>query len=132
MRVGGARPPPFTTFTITSKVAMYAQAEWADPVSSLPLYALCGVYPPLFRGEDTLAGWRGGWGSQYFGRRKTQLCTLPISNPLCWESLEPVMMQILGCRVAMVLTCSRSSDYQEKMVIPPDRYRDHQFTDNLA
>ncbi len=28
-------------------------------------------------GEDTLAGWRGGWGGgQYFGKRQTQLCTL--------------------------------------------------------
>ncbi len=26
----GARQPPFTTFTITSKVAVYAPAEWAD------------------------------------------------------------------------------------------------------
>jgi hypothetical protein len=29
------------------------------------------VYPPpLVRGEDTLAGWRRGWGGQYFGRRR--------------------------------------------------------------
>jgi hypothetical protein len=28
--VGGARTPPFTTFTITSKVAVYAPDEWAD------------------------------------------------------------------------------------------------------
>ncbi len=27
---GGARSPPFTTFTLTSKVAVYAPAEWAD------------------------------------------------------------------------------------------------------
>jgi hypothetical protein len=36
---GDARPPPFIKFTITSKVAVYAQDEWADtptnPVSSL-------------------------------------------------------------------------------------------------
>jgi len=35
---GGARPPPLITFTLTSKVAVYAPAEWADtytdPVSS--------------------------------------------------------------------------------------------------
>jgi hypothetical protein len=30
VRVGGERPPPFTTITITSKVAVYAPAEWAD------------------------------------------------------------------------------------------------------
>ncbi len=29
----GARPPPFTTFTITSKVAEYAPAEWADTLT---------------------------------------------------------------------------------------------------
>jgi hypothetical protein len=28
---GGACPPPLITFTITSKVAVYAPAEWADP-----------------------------------------------------------------------------------------------------
>ncbi len=27
---GGARLPTFTTFTITSKVAVYAPAEWVD------------------------------------------------------------------------------------------------------
>jgi hypothetical protein len=43
------------------------------------------VYPP------PRLCWGGGHtrrlerevGGQYFGRRKTQLCTLPISNPLC-------------------------------------------------
>jgi hypothetical protein len=32
---GGARPrpPPFITFTITSKVAVYAPAEWADTLT---------------------------------------------------------------------------------------------------
>jgi hypothetical protein len=29
----GARPPPFITFTITSKVAVYAPAEWADTLT---------------------------------------------------------------------------------------------------
>ncbi len=28
-----ARPPPFTTFTITSKVAVYAPAEGADTLN---------------------------------------------------------------------------------------------------
>jgi hypothetical protein len=31
--MGGARPPPFITFTITSKVAEYAPAEWADTLT---------------------------------------------------------------------------------------------------
>jgi hypothetical protein len=30
---GGARPPPFITFTITSKVAVYAPAELADTLT---------------------------------------------------------------------------------------------------
>ncbi len=30
---GGARPPPFTTFTITSKVAVFAPAEWPDTLT---------------------------------------------------------------------------------------------------
>ncbi len=49
---GGARPPPLITFTITSKVAVYAPAEWADtPVSSLGKYVLCDKNiptPPLW------------------------------------------------------------------------------------
>ncbi len=47
IRVGGARPPPFITFTITSKVAVYAPAEWAYTLSLFHLqkkYALCGDY----------------------------------------------------------------------------------------
>jgi hypothetical protein len=32
-RGGDARPPPFITFTITSKVAVYAPAEWADTLT---------------------------------------------------------------------------------------------------
>jgi hypothetical protein len=38
VRVGDARPPPFTTFTITSKVAVYAPAEWADTLTLFHLY----------------------------------------------------------------------------------------------
>ncbi len=30
---GGAHPSPFTTFTIISKVAVYAPAEWADTLT---------------------------------------------------------------------------------------------------
>jgi hypothetical protein len=33
VRVGGARPPPFITFTITSKVAVYVPAQWADTLT---------------------------------------------------------------------------------------------------
>ncbi len=30
---GGTRPPPLITITITSKVAVYAPAEWADTLT---------------------------------------------------------------------------------------------------
>ncbi len=30
---GGPRPPPLITFTITSKVAVYTPAEWADTLT---------------------------------------------------------------------------------------------------
>ncbi len=38
MRVGGARPPPLITFTLTSKVAVYTPAEWADTLTLFHLY----------------------------------------------------------------------------------------------
>jgi hypothetical protein len=34
----GARPPPFTTTTITSEFAVYAPAEWADTLTLFHLY----------------------------------------------------------------------------------------------
>jgi hypothetical protein len=55
-----------------------ASSEILTPTPSLPGECMCTcVYPPppLVRGEDTLAGGRGG-GGQYFGRRQTQLCIL--------------------------------------------------------
>jgi hypothetical protein len=33
-----ARPPPLFTFTLTSKVAVYASAEWADTLTLFHLY----------------------------------------------------------------------------------------------
>ncbi len=38
MRVEGARPPPLITFTLTSKVAVYAPAEWGDTLTLFHLY----------------------------------------------------------------------------------------------
>ncbi len=45
MRVGGARPPPLITFTITSKVSVYASwvGRHTNPVSSLGKYVLCAL-----------------------------------------------------------------------------------------
>ncbi len=60
VRVGGARPPPFTTITITSKVAVYAPAEWADTLTLFHLYqymysvALC--FPHNWKEEKRVGG----------------------------------------------------------------------------
>jgi hypothetical protein len=49
VRVGGARPPPFNTFTLTSKVAVYAPAEWADTLTLVHLYQyMYSVDGPMF------------------------------------------------------------------------------------
>jgi hypothetical protein len=51
--------------------------------------------PPAFvaGGGHTRRAERGV-GGQYFGRRKTQLCTLPISNPL-WLALIALSLACL-------------------------------------
>jgi hypothetical protein len=41
---GGARPPPFTIFTITYKVAVYAPAESADTHSPSFISTLCTLW----------------------------------------------------------------------------------------
>jgi hypothetical protein len=53
-----------------------------------PPHRPASVYPPppSVRGEDTVAGWRGGRGGQYFGRRQTQLCTL---HTVCKNFVPP-------------------------------------------
>ncbi len=48
-----------------------------------PLSARWVCTPRLCSGRTTHSPGGEGVGGQYFGRRKTQLCTLPISNPLC-------------------------------------------------
>ncbi len=75
MRVGGARPPPFITFTITRKVAVYAPAEWAlgrytNPVSTLVKICTLWVGPLLLFSIFVMrtdlnvwgAWWRAGGG----------------------------------------------------------------------
>ncbi len=45
---GGAPPPPLITFTLTSKVAVYAPAEWADTLTLFHLYQyMYSVLPTL-------------------------------------------------------------------------------------
>jgi hypothetical protein len=66
VRVGlhGARPPPFTLSTITSKVVVYSPAERAD-ISHLPLYVLwesncTHTHEKIhFLGTDFVGGWVG-------------------------------------------------------------------------
>jgi hypothetical protein len=61
-----------------------------DPPPTSPSGECDCVYPPpLLRGLHTRRGERG-MGGQYFGRRKTQLCTLPISNPLWVAESQPM------------------------------------------
>jgi hypothetical protein len=56
-----------------------------------------------------------GVGGQYFGRRKTQLCTLPISNPL-WLYRSPIVVivgreggLVLAQIVSICLLCRKSA-----------------------
>ncbi len=76
-----------------------------------------------------------GVGGQYFGRCRTQLCTLPISNSLCWESMSlwRMTMQIL-CRLPppWFWTVVDLQITRETVVFPLDRFRDHQLIDNLG
>ena len=68
---GGARPPLFITFTITSKVAVYASAEWADTLTLFHLMSRYVLYSvvltiknylsrPSTSTEDMMAGGRAG------------------------------------------------------------------------
>jgi hypothetical protein len=60
VRVGGARPTPFTTITITSKVAVYAPAEWADTLTMFHLYQY--MYSVVWAMSGMLVG--GGRGRE--------------------------------------------------------------------
>jgi hypothetical protein len=55
VRVGGARPSPFTTFTLSSKVAVYAPAEWADTLTLFHLYQY--MYSVVSTKSETRAGY---------------------------------------------------------------------------
>jgi hypothetical protein len=52
---GGASPPPFTLFTITYKVVVYAPAERADTLPLFHRHSICSLwsYRPA-----RLLGWR--------------------------------------------------------------------------
>jgi hypothetical protein len=52
--------------------------------------------PPAFvAGGGHTRRVENGVGGQYFGRRKTQLCILPISNPLCSVGYKEDVQDIL-------------------------------------
>ncbi len=58
---GGARPPPLITFTLTSKVAVYAPAEWADTLTLFHLYQyMYSVGPPLLGRTRNFVGSESG------------------------------------------------------------------------
>jgi hypothetical protein len=51
---GGARPPPLITFSLTSKVAVYAPAEWADTLTLFHLYENMYSVPLKYAVKSTL------------------------------------------------------------------------------
>ncbi len=60
----GRQVGPFRDYSVRGQSYVWRLPKYWPP-------APASVYPPpLVRGEDTLAGWRGGWGGQYFGRRQ--------------------------------------------------------------
>ncbi len=67
VRVGGARPPPLITFTLTSKVAVYAPPDWEDTLTLFHLYQY--MYSVARTIEDNTDGvcweWRGGGGGGF-------------------------------------------------------------------
>jgi hypothetical protein len=68
VRLGGARPPPFTIYTSRTKFVVYAPAEgmYINPISTLPLYVLCGPLHVHFLHSLALGGGGGGGGKKNF------------------------------------------------------------------
>ncbi len=52
------------------------------PPTPLSARRVCIYPPPLLRGEDTLAGWRGGWGSIFWKTQDTALYSIYIESSL--------------------------------------------------
>ncbi len=76
MREGGARPPPLITFTLTSKVAVYAPAEWADTLTLFHLYQyMYSVGLP-----EPLAASLVRWPLHFVRDDRTALCTNQFSS----------------------------------------------------
>jgi hypothetical protein len=83
-----------------------------NPPPTSPPSECVGVptLPPAFvaGGGHTRRVERGVGGGQYFGRRKTQLYTLPISNPL-WSAVNSshknIQMKIQGPALTTVQCC---------------------------
>ncbi len=59
-----------------------------DPPSPSPP-GECLPPTPLIRGEDTLAGWRRGWGGQYFGDADTALYSTYVSTYWSRHTIGP-------------------------------------------
>ncbi len=85
VRVGGARPPPFTLFTITYKIAVYAPAEWACTYS---------LHSPYFISINICTLWRRVMSSYSVTAVHTQETRAPPSRidnktPTLTSSLSP-------------------------------------------
>jgi hypothetical protein len=74
---GGARPPPFTIYTIKYKIVVYAQAERAD---TLLLFLL---YPYLFSVREISTGYRHCSWAKAFRRR-----TVDFLSSICSECIN--------------------------------------------
>jgi hypothetical protein len=69
VKVGGARPTPLITVTLTSKVAVYAPAKWADTLTMFHLYQY--MYSVVHSVHLLISGgWGGGGGSELAAEEK--------------------------------------------------------------
>jgi len=80
--VGGARPPPLITFTLTSKVSVYAPAVWAETLTLFHLYQYMYsvvLHPQQRRGVHSThsPGGEGDGGSIFW---KTREIGLPLQQ----------------------------------------------------
>ncbi len=149
---GGARPPPFTTFTITSKVAVYTPAEWADTltpcfISSKNMYSV--IPPKSFWLSEvyhwlTLSGWRPlsltlhssrrGWPatSGGLGRRMvTSTGGTEITGTILWEyaiRLADLQLIFQGSLRKCPDPLQRTNAENWKQIFPEKELREHSLT----
>jgi hypothetical protein len=94
VRVGGGRPPTFTTIAITSKVAVYAPAEWSDTTLTLfYLYQYTGMYRTVLCG-----------GAKSYGHKQT-VCDSRIPESET-KNLSTEYRYIFYCKRAILFLSS--------------------------